>query len=92
MDERGQPVSGCTASNVLNLHYAIVEETLPKKFNKIKSQIVTPQMPLPYDSMKFRFVNITEICSLIKLLKNDKPSGMVHLRTDILKDALKSYQ
>ena len=39
--------------------------------------------------MLFRFLNVKEINSLIKKLKNNKPSGVINLRIDILKDALK---
>ena len=39
--------------------------------------------------MVFRFVDTIKLTSLVKSLKNGKPSGMPQVRFDVLKDALK---
>ena len=89
-DEYGNPMLGLDAANTLNLHYATVGSRLAEKF---PPQIVAPgtaydQQFFTYDKMVFRFVDVKEIKNLIKMLKNNKPSGQPLLKTTVLKDAL----
>ena len=88
-NKEGIHVAGPEASDVLNQHYATVGETLAKKFVNTPNPNIPDLIPLPYNLMRFRFVGIKEIGNLTRLLKNSKPSGVVNLKTEILKDALK---
>ena len=70
-------------------HYATVGEKLAEKFGNVSAPITPLSPPLPYNQMTFRFVTTKEVNSLIRLLKNNKPSGVPNLKTSVLKDALK---
>ena len=88
----GELLSGMYAANALNSHYATVGENLASKIptvsNRVRGPITNPLYPL-VNQMSYRFVDVTEMTSLVKALKNGKPSGLPNIRTNVLKDALK---
>ena len=91
-NESGDLLSGLDASNILNQYYATVGERLALKFAPPNATNINriPNQHYPmYEPMVFRFVDIREMTSLVKSLKNNNPLGIPHLKTTILKDALK---
>ena len=78
-------------ANTINLHYATIGEKLAEKLKSnspLPYHVAQHPLPLHYQPMTFRFITIKETTSLIKSLKNSKPSGIPNLKTPILKDAL----
>ena len=76
-------------SNLLNHHYATVGEKLAGQFSPIQCIEHKMDYPTPYQPVTFRFITMKEATNLIKSLKNSKPSGIMNIKTSILKDALK---
>ena len=91
MDENDNKVEGRESANAFNAHYVTVGKKLADNLAPAQQTAGQPTpcpLPLPYRPMTFRFVTVKEVTSLIKSLKNSKPSGVPSLKTSILKDAL----
>ena len=89
-NEKGDVQGGMDAADTLNVYYATVEEKLASKIQTVRNNIHNSQnrMPVPmHNQMVFRFVNTVALTSLIKSLKNGRPSGIQNIRTSALKNA-----
>ena len=81
-------MGGTNAANILNEHYVTVGSRLAARIPNAIRSLDLAQHNFTYGQMDFRFVDTPEMKSLIRGLKNNKPSGIPLIKTTVLKDAL----
>ena len=89
-DSNGTTLTGKDAASPLNMYYAQVGPSLATKFTTTWKPLsyLTSLMYLP--KMRFRFVTIKELTSIVTCLATSKSSNVEDINTSQLKDAFKT--